>query len=37
MKNRFDNAREQIDELLDLLESLEETFDEREEVIKGAK
>lgn len=37
MKNRFDNAREQIEALSDLLESLEETFDEREEVVKGVK
>jgi len=37
MKGQFKRARQHIDKLRGSLESLEETFDEREEVIKGVK
>jgi len=37
VKGQFKRARQHIDKLRDSLESLEETFDGREEIIKGVK
>jgi len=36
-KQKFEKVRDHISNLSDLLETLEETFDERDEVIKGVK
>jgi len=36
-KQKFDKARDHISSLSDVLETLEETFEERDDVIKGVK
>jgi hypothetical protein len=36
-KQKFEKTRVHLDSLGDMLETLEETFDERDEVIKGVK
>jgi hypothetical protein len=37
MKQNFEKVRDHIQSLSDILEELEETFDERGEIVQGAK